>query len=51
MIIRNDESWRPAMPPERANARRAPTNHTARYVRGLRASQARGARARRLRAM
>jgi hypothetical protein len=50
MTPRNDESWRPAPPAKRPNSRRAQTDHPAVRTSGLRASQGRGAAARRLRA-
>jgi hypothetical protein len=49
MITRN-QSWRPATPAERANARRAPTDSATGAPGGLRAKQGGGAAARRLRA-
>ena len=49
MITRKNKSWRPAQPAERANARRAQTGRTGERTSNLRASQGRGAAARRLR--
>jgi len=50
MITHESRGWRPAKPAERPNGRRAQTIRAAGRNSGLRARQARGARARRLRA-